>query len=411
MTHYDFDKPIDRHGTDSLKFDRAVSRHRSPDLLSLWVADMDFATADEIVAAIQKRAAHGIFGYTEPGDDYFEAVSNWLESRYGWRPQTDWYVVTPGVVFALAAAVRAFTQPGDYVLIQQPVYYPFKEVVEDNGAQVLNVPLVYDERGYSIDFDAFKSAVKEHKPKLFLLCNPHNPGGRVWTRDELSRLASICRDNNVLIVSDEIHQDFARPGFTHCSVGTLGADALDGSIICTSASKTFNLAGLQVSNIIIPNAEVRGAYKRAVAAAGYSQPNTLGLVATKAAYEFGGEWLDQLKDYLEGNWALLEEQLAPYKDRLRLVESQSTYLAWIDCRKLGLFGKDLKHFIQDKAGLWLDLGDMFGKDGDGFIRINIATQRSYLKQALRQLTDALDARIARSCAPMREKRGSATHLA
>lgn len=366
MTRYDFDAPVDRHGTGSLKFDRAIARHKSPDLPSLWVADMDFPTADKIVEAIKQRAAHGIFGYTEPGDR---------------------------------------------VLIQQPVYYPFKEVVEDNGARVLNVPLLYEDGAYAIDFGAFEDAVRQQHPKLFLLCNPHNPGGRVWTREELSRLAAICLENDVLVVSDEIHQDFARPGFTYCSLGTLGKEVLDNAIICTSASKTFNLAGLQASNIIIPNAGVRAKFAHAVAAAGYSQPNTLGLVATKAAYEHGGEWLDQLKDYLEGNWALLEEQLQPYEGRIHLVESESTYLAWIDCRGMGLFGDELRSFVENEAGLWLDLGDMFGADGDGFIRINIATQRSYLRKALKQLTDAFDARIARSCAPMRAKRGSATHLA
>ncbi|MDD7202788.1 MAG: aminotransferase class I/II-fold pyridoxal phosphate-dependent enzyme [Coriobacteriales bacterium] len=226
-----------------------------------------------------------------------------------------------------------------------------------------------------------------------MLCNPHNPGGRVWTRGELSRLASICRDNGVLIMSDEIHQDFARPGFAHCSLGTLGQETLEDAIICTSASKTFNLAGLQASNIVIPDADIRARFEHA-AAAGYSQPNTLGLVATETAYEHGGEWLSQLKDYLEGNWALLEERLRPYEGRIHLVESESTYLAWIDCRGLGLFGDELKRFVEDEAGLWLDLGDMFGADGDGFIRINIATQRAYLEKALDQLVNALEARIS-----------------
>lgn len=348
MTRYDFDAPVDRHGTGSLKFDRAIARHKSPDLLSLWVADMDFPTADKNVEAIQQRAAHGIFGYTEPDDDYFDAVSNWLDQRYGWRPQNDWYVVTPGVVFALAAAVRAFAEPGDRVLIQQPVYYPFKEVVVDNGARVLNVPLVYENGAYAIDFGTFEDAVRRQRPRLFLLCNPHNPGGRVWTREELSRLAAICLENDVLIVSDEIHQDFARPGFTHCSLGTLGKEVLDNAIICTSASKTFNLAGLQAPNIIIPNAGVRAKFTHAVAAAGYSQPNALRLVAIQAAYEHGGEWLNQLKDYLEGNWALLEEQLQSYEGRIHLVESESTYLAWIDCRSMVLFGDELRSFVEDE---------------------------------------------------------------
>lgn len=394
MTTYDFDTAVERHGTDCLKFDCAESRHRSPELLSLWVADMDFRTAPEILEALQRRVEHGIFGYTEPQQPYFSAVARWHAERYGWEPRREWAVVTPGVVFALAMAVKAFSKPGDCVLVQQPVYYPFTEVVEDNGRRVLNVPLVLaaDGGSYAIDFAAFEAAVAEHKPALFLLCNPHNPGGRVWTRSELERLAVICLEHGVIMVSDEIHQDFARPGYEHCSLATLGPHVLERAVICTSPSKTFNLAGTQVSNIFIANPQLREAFKRQVAAAGYSQGNTLGLVACQAAYEHGGPWLAALKEYLEGNWQLLREHLAQHAPQLRLMESQSTYLAWIDCRALGLYGRELRRLVEDEAGLWLDLGTMFGKDGDGFIRINIATQRRYLHQALTQLTDALPSR-------------------
>lgn len=386
---YDFDAPVERHGTDCLKFDCAESRHRSPSLLSLWVADMDFATAPEILDALHARVDHGIFGYTEPQQPYFDAVARWHSERYGWEPRREWAVVTPGVVFALAMAVRAFTQLGDRVIVQQPVYYPFKEVVEDNGAVLVNVPLVLGPEGYGIDFAAFEAAVEREKPKLFLLCNPHNPGGRVWSEGELRQLAGICLEHGVTIVSDEIHEDFARPGFEHCSLAALGGELLEHCAVCTSPSKSFNLAGTQVSNIFIPNPQLRAAFKREVAAAGYSQANTLGLTACQAAYEHGAPWLAALKDYLEGNWALLKEHLAAHAPQLRLVESQSTYLAWIDCRALGLYGRELRRFVEDCAGLWLDTGDMFGPDGDGFIRINLATQRSYLLQALTQLSDAV----------------------
>lgn len=391
MSAYDFDTPVDRHGTDSLKFDCAESRHRSPDLLSLWVADMDFRTAPGIVEALQQRASHGIFGYTEPGEDYFRSVAAWIETRYGWRPRQDWFVLTPGVVFALAAAVRAFSQPGDAVVIQQPVYYPFSEVIRDNGREVVNVPLVCEAGAYAIDFEAFERAVERAKPRVFLLCNPHNPVGRVWSERELRRLAGICIAHDVVIVSDEIHMDFARPGFRHCSVGSLGPEIADHAVICTSASKTFNLAGLQLSNVFVPNPALRAKLRKAVSAAGFSQANTLGLVATKAAYDCGAEWLDQLKQYLEGNWKLVADHLAAHAPELRLTEAQSTYLAWVDCRSLGLRGNALKRFIEDEARLWLDLGDMFGPDGDGFIRINIATQRPYLQAALTNLTDAVRA--------------------
>ena len=396
MSRYDFDSPIDRRGTDSLKFDRAVERHRSPDLLSLWVADMDFATPDEVIWALEERARHGIFGYTEPGEAYFDALSRWMGSRYGLQVSRDQVVVTPGVVFALATCVRAFTQPGDAVLIQRPVYYPFTGVVKANGRVLVDAPLEYRDGGYGIDMGAFERAVGESGAKLFMLCNPHNPVGRAWTREELAGMGEICAAHGVVVVSDEIHMDFARPGFSHVPFATLSPELADIAVTCTSASKTFNLAGLQVANVIIGNGRLRSDFAAEVSAEGYSQPNTLGMVATQAAYEHGADWLAQLKDYLEGNWQLLEDHLAQHAPCLRLVPAQSTYLAWIDCRSLGLGAHQLERFIEDEAGLWLDCGHIFGPQGEGFIRINIATQRSYLEKALRQLTDAVAKLSARS---------------
>ena len=389
MKHYDFDTPIERRGTDSLKFDSAESSHRSSDLMPLWVADMDFALPGEVTDALSERVAHGIFGYTIEGDAYYDAVNDWLSSRYGWSAPKECFVLTPGIVFALATAVRAFTDPGDAVLIQQPVYYPFSGVVKNNGRKVVNAPLVYEDGAYSIDFEAFERAIVENQVKLFLLCNPHNPVGRVWTAEELKALMRICLAHDVIVVSDEIHMDFVRPGYSHTSVATLGDEARNHSIICTSVGKTFNLAGLQTSNIAIFNKELHDAFKWEAFCAGFSHGNTMGLLATQLCYQLGGEWLAQLKDYLEGNWKLLADHLAANAPQLRLIEAQGTYLAWVDCRALGLFGKDLERFIEDEAGLWLDCGDMFGPDGDGFIRINIATQRAYLRQALTQLTDAV----------------------
>lgn len=386
---YDFDTPIDRRGTDCLKFDSAEKRHRSPDLLSLWVADMDFPTAPEILQAIHERVDHGIFGYTEPGPAYFAALDSWCSHRYGWHVPVEQVIFTPGVVYALAAAVRAFTEPGDAVIIQQPVYYPFASVIAANGRTLVNESLVFEGGIYSIDFDAFERAVAENGVKLFLLCNPHNPGGRVWSAAELTHLAEICERHEVIVVSDEIHMDFTRPGHEHTPFLTLDERFAKRSIACTSASKTFNLAGLQVANTIIPNEEMRRAFRDAVFATGFAEGNTLGLVATQAAYEHGGAWLDELKDYLEGNWSLLADKLRANAPELELVESGSTYLAWIDCRSLGLRGRDLRRFIEDEASLWLDCGDMFGPSGDGFIRINLATQRAYLARAVDQLCSAV----------------------
>ena len=389
---YDFDAPIDRRGTDSLKFDRAEARHRSPDLLSLWVADMDFATAPEIVDAIRRRAEHGIFGYTEPGPGYFATLDRWCSSRYGWHVAADEVVTTPGVVYALACAVRAFTQPGDAVVVQQPVYYPFTGVVVDNGRELANAPLVFDGRSYGMDFDALERTVAESGAKLFLLCNPHNPVGRAWTREELERVADICARHGLVVVSDEIHMDFARPGHEHVPFASVAEGLGLRYVVCVSASKTFNLAGLQTANAVIPDAELRRAFQREIWASGYSQPNTLGLVASQAAYEHGAAWLDGLKAYLEGNWTLLSDAIAQRMPELRLVEAESTYLAWMDCRALGLDAKQLERFVEDEAGLWLDCGDMFGEGGEGFIRINIATQRAYLARALDQLAAAVERR-------------------
>lgn len=393
MRTYDFDEPVNRLGTDSLKFDRAEERHRSPDLLSLWVADMDFRTPDEVICAIESRARHGIFGYTEPGEAYFQALAGWMEPRYGLHVDREATIVTPGVVFALATCVRAFTKPGDAVLVQRPVYYPFTGVVRENGRALANAPLVYRDGEYSIDLDAFERAVVESNAKLFLLCNPHNPAGRVWTREELAGMGEICAAHGVMVVSDEIHMDFARPGFAHTPFAVASPTCADIAITSTSASKTFNLAGLQVANTVIDDEKLRAAFAAEVAAVGYSQPNTLGMVATQAAYEHGADWLSQLKDYLEGNWQLLADHLAQHTPQLHLVPAQGTYLAWIDCHALGLDARTLERFIEDEAGLWLDCGHIFGPEGEGFIRINIATQRAYLKQAITQLTDAVTRRL------------------
>ncbi len=395
MTVYDFDEPIDRHGTDCLKFDRAESRHRSADLLSLWVADMDFRAPQPAIDALAERSRHGIFGYTEPGDAYYAAVGNWMETRHNWHVEPEWFVHTPGIVGALALCVQAFTRPGDAVLVQQPVYYPFSEVIANNGRTVANAALVYGNGRYEIDFDAFERTLTEYGAKLFLLCNPHNPGGRVWTAEELRRLGEICNAHDVLVVSDEIHMDFAQPGFAHTAYASLGSKFADRCIVCTSAGKTFNLAGLQTSNIIVPNPQLRRTLRAQVSKSGYSQPNTMGVVATQACYEQGGEWLDQLKAYLAGNIELVESHLGTAAPELKVMRPESTYLVWVDARELGLYGKDLVRFIEDEAGLWLDCGDMFGKDGDGFIRINVATQRAYLQKALDQLIAAVERRRVR----------------
>ena len=390
MTTYDFDIPVDRYGTDSLKFDRAELFGRSPELLSLWVADMDFKTPDEVVDAIVKRARHGIFGYTDAGADYYQAVAAWMRNRHGWEINPKGILTTPGVVFALSVAVRAYTQPGDAVLYMPPVYYPFAGVIKENGRALAEAPLVYtDGGGYAIDFEQFERVAVESGAKLLLFCSPHNPVGRVWRREELERLTRICLEHGITIASDEIHEDFIRPGHRHIPTASLSPEVADITVTLTSASKTFNLAGLQVANAIFSNNRLRRAFATALNVTGYNEANTLGIVATKAAYEFGASWLDQLNAYLEGNWALLADFLNERIPELKLVEAEGTYLAWVDCRALGFDDEGLKRFILDEAKLWLDQGDIFGKPGSGFIRINIATQRAYLQRALEQLANAV----------------------
>ncbi len=389
---YDFDRVIDRHGTGSLKYDCAEERGHSPEELSLWVADMDFEVPREVTDALVARARHGIFGYTEPTAGYFDAVGDWLESRQGWRPERSWFTLTPGVVYALACCVRAYTNPGEAVLIQQPVYYPFSEVIRDNDRVVVNSPLVLSDGTYQVDFDAFERTIKENDVRLFLLCNPHNPGGRVWSAAELERMGRICLRHGVVVVSDEIHADFARPGFAHASFGTQAAELLDNVVICQSPTKTFNIAGLQISNIIIPNEGLRARFRHQNDAAGYSQVNCFGVVAAEAAYRHGAEWLAELKDYLEGNLDLLCQVLSDRTPELAVMVPQSTYLVWVDCRSLGLSDAELTALVEKDAGLWLDMGDIFGSDGSGFIRWNIACPRSVLATALDQFASAVEAR-------------------
>ena len=393
---YDFDTVIDRHHTGCLKYDAAKARGHREDDLSLWVADMDFRMPPEILDALRARIDEGIFGYSMAKPSYYEAVQSWFEGHHGFRPERRWFVTTPGVVFALSAAVRAFTSEGDGVLIQPPVYYPFKNTIEDNGRVVVEAPLAcsFDDAGelrYRIDFDAFEKTMREKAPKLFILCNPANPVGRAWTEEELSRIAEICLRNDVIIVSDEIHADFAQAGHAHTSLALLGDDVLAHSVICTSPSKTFNIAGLQISNIFIANPQLKAAFKRAIAQMGYDEPSAIGLAAAEACYALGAPWLAELKRYLAGNYETMRSIFAAEAPALKVAPLESTYLPWVDCRALGLGNDGLVDLVENKARLWLDMGTMFGTGGEGFIRFNIACPRSIVEEACHRLACAVHA--------------------
>ena len=387
---YNFNEIIDRKGTDSLKYDFAVERGLPKDVLPLWVADMDFPVEDHIKEALIKASEHAIFGYSDTKDDYFEVLSSWYERRFFWKVKKEWLVKTPGVVFAIAMAIQALTRENEAIIIQEPVYYPFSSTIRANNRKLVINNLVLKKDKYHIDFVDFEKKIIENNVKLFILCSPHNPVGRVWTGEELQKLANICLKHKVYIFSDEIHSDLVYEKDIHTIFANLGKDVEDSCIVATAPSKTFNIAGLQVSNIWIANKKMRDAFKEAIDRAGYSQLNNMGLIATKVAYKYGEEWLEELKIYLKSNIDFVRKFLKDKLPNIKLIEPEGTYLLWVDCRELGLSEKERQGLIQNKAKLWLDTGTMFGKAGAGFERINIACPRKTLEEAMNRLKEAIN---------------------
>ena len=386
----DFDTVVDRRNTYSLKYDFAEERNKPKDVLPLWVADMDFLISSYIQDAIQKQTAHGIFGYSDVKEEYFEALKRWMKTHHNWDIEEEWLVKTPGVVYALAMAVKAFTKENESVLIQQPVYYPFGSAITDNHRKLVVSDLILDEDGrYQIDFEDFEEKIVKEDVKLFFLCNPHNPVGRVWTKEELIRLGDICLKHNVLVVSDEIHADFAFKR-EHQVFVNLKEEYKDISIVATAPSKTFNIAGLQVSNILIPNPLLRKEIEKQISASGYSQLNVLGLVATLAAYQHGQEWYDAMYRYVKDNIAFTKQFVEERLSGVKVVETEGSYLVWLNFRGLHLSEKELEDLIVNKAKLWLDRGSMFGKSGEGFERINVACPRKTLVEALNRIENAVN---------------------
>lgn len=385
----DFDTIHDRKGTDCLKYDFAKRRGLPEDVLPLWVADMDFLTSSYVEDAVIERTKQAIFGYTETQEDYFAAVAGWMKRHHNWEIKLDWMIKTPGVVFALAMAVKAYTKENDAVLIQQPVYYPFSEVIRDNGRVVVSNDLYLGEdMRYHIDFVDFEEKIIAHDIKLFLLCNPHNPSGRVFTEEELTRLGDICLKHGVTVVSDEIHNDFVFSG-THHVFASVKKEYEDICVICTSPSKTFNLAGMLVSNIFIPNAKLRAGFKHEVDAAGISQLGTLGLVAVEAAYTKGDEWYQNMLEYIRGNIAYVKRYAKENLPGVKVIEGEGTYLIWMDFRGTGIDARELDRRIIHEAKLWLDSGKIFGDTGKGFQRINVAAPRSVVEECLRRIRSIL----------------------
>ncbi len=381
----DFDTVVDRRNTKSLKYDFAGAFGMPEGLLPLWVADMDFKTSSYVEDALAECAAKGIFGYSEVSTPYFETVRGWMQRRHGWNVEEEWLIKTPGVVFALAMTVKAYTKPGDAVLVQLPVYYPFAQVIRDNGRRVVSSDLYLGEDNrYHMDFDDFEQKIRNEQVKLFLLCSPHNPVGRTWTREELVRIGEICLAHGVIVVSDEIHHDFIFQGEHHV-FADLKEEFAQNSITCTAPSKTFNLAGMVMSNIFIPNPQLRKKFKKEMDAAGMSQLGIMGLAACEAAYAHGDVWYEAMHAYVRDNIAFARELTQTQLPGVRMTEHEATYLIWLDFRETGLSDGELDERIIKRAGLWLDSGRMFGAGGSGFQRINVACPRSILEQAFERL--------------------------
>ena len=387
---YNFDEKVDRRGTSCLKYDFGMKRKGRDDLLPLWVADMDFKLPDEILKDLHKRIDHGIFGYTEADEEYFAALDRWFFNHHGYHVEPETVTVGCGVVYGLATGVKAFTEEGDAVLIQQPVYYPFREVIEDNGRRFINNQLRYEDGRYTVDFEDFEKKIVEHDVKVFILCNPHNPVGRVWTKEELEQMGDICLSHDVVIMDDEIHCDFVFPGYQFTSFMNLDEKYRKNLVLYTSPSKTFNVAGMQPANIIIPDETLRSAYRRANAAAGYSQGNVMGMAAVKAVYTKGDAWVKELVEYINGNKEYMKEFVKENFPKAYFVEPEGTYLIWIDFSGYGFTDEELEHVMVEEAKLWLDCGKVFGPATAQFERFNIACPRANVVQAMEQLKQAVD---------------------
>jgi len=385
----DFDTIVDRKGTKCLKYDFAKESGYDENILPLWVADMDFKTSSYIEDALVNLAHHNIYGYSNTKEDFFDAVAGWMKRHHNWEPEYKWHVKTPGVCFAISNAIRAVTEPGDAVIINQPVYYPFSSIILQQKRVRISSDLVKDDEGYyAIDFDDFEKKIVENNVKLFILCNPHNPVGRVWTKDELLRLGNICKNHGVVVFSDEIHSDFIWEG-KHEIFQEADSSFRNFTITATAPSKTFNLAGLQQSNIFIPNDSIRAAFKREYEVSGLDEPNIAGIIAAEAAYTYGDEWYENMKAYVKDNIDYAVSYIRDNLPGVSIREPEGTYLIWLDFSGLGLSEKELKELIVDKAGLWLDAGRIFGKSGEGFERINVACPRTILKEALERIKRAL----------------------
>lgn len=385
---YDFSRPTERRGTDSYKWDSAPET----DIIPLWVADMDFETFPAITEALQRRVAHGIFGYTRVPEAYYEAVCRWFGKRHGWHINREDIIYTSGVVPAVSAVIKALTLPGDQVIVQGPVYNCFFSSIRNNGCETVSNSLIYnkEELRYEIDFDDLERKLKHERARLMLLCNPHNPGGRVWTRDELTRVAELCRKYGVRVVSDEIHCELTLYDNEYVPFGSLPDELSHGSITCCSPSKAFNTAGLQIANIVCRDAEVRNRIDRAININEVCDVNPFGVIALQAAYsDEGYEWLTQLRAYISSNYDLLRERFARELPKCKVMRMEGTYLAWIDCSELHISSDEIEEMLMHENKVWVNAGSMYGAEGAAFIRINMACTSELLNEGITRIVNGL----------------------
>ncbi|MEF2639583.1 MAG: PatB family C-S lyase [Lachnospiraceae bacterium] len=383
-----FDHIINRVGYNSKKWDACEETFGDKEIIPMWIADMDFRVPEKVTEAIEERAAHGIFGYTGMPDSYLEAVQGWMKKHHGWAIEKEWICHSPGVVSALSFLIDAFTEPGDKVIVQSPVYYPFARSVRTSGRTLLDNPLIMKDGRYQMDLESLEAQLDD-SVKMILLCSPHNPVGRVWSREELEALAKLCLEHHILIVSDEVHADLLFEGSKHTCFPTLSPEVEQNTILCTGASKTFNLAGLKTSSIIIPDPELREKFKTVLNRYNVGSGNIFGLVATETAYRYGEEWLEELKKYLQGNLEYMISFMERELPEIPVTRPEGTYLVWMDFRSLGMCDSELEDFCRKKAKIAFDPGYEFGTGGSGYMRANIACPRKTLETALENLKKAI----------------------
>lgn len=386
---YNFDMVIDRTNSNSVKWDDVRRDSENSDIIPMWVADMDFISPQEVIEALGKRVEHGVFGYPAVTEQYKQVIVDWMKGRHDWDIEKDWIKPAPGVIPSINWLIEAFSKPGDKVIIQTPVYTPFYTVVENIGRHAVLNPLKLEDGRYIMDFDDLEEKARDPWVKLLVLSNPHNPVGRVWERKELEKLGEICLRNGVMVISDEIHSDLIFKNHRHIPFAAVSDELAQISAICNAPSKTFNIAGLQTSNIIIPNASIRKEFSRTMQRSHIGIPNLLGLTACEAAYRYGSEWLEQVMEYIESNYNFLSEFIRERIPQLIVAKTEGTYLAWIDCRSLGLNHKELEKFLKEKARVQFTQGYIFGEEGNGFIRMNFACARPVLKEALSRMESAI----------------------